>query len=213
MIQEFKVYEELFEEIDKKTSIKLDIYVIGGAALLYRGIKPATKDIDIVVRTEEEFEELKKLLYDFGFTDSKNRNGYERLNLAIKVKRDDIEIDLFLNKICSKFSFSHKMLKRSEKVSSYDKVTVLLGSNEDIFAFKTITQRPGDIDDCVALAKRGLEWEIILTEIKSQVESSGQDIWITWINDRLIDLEEKGVEIPILDETNRLSEKYYESNL
>jgi hypothetical protein len=82
MIQEFKIYEKLFEEIDKKTFIKLDIYVIGGAALLYREIKPATKDIDIVVRSEEEIRELSRILYSMNFKDFFGGKGYENFEIS-----------------------------------------------------------------------------------------------------------------------------------
>ena len=58
MIEQFSVYELLFNEINKLIKIDTNIYVIGGAVLLYRDIKPATKDMDIVVDTKEEFNEL-----------------------------------------------------------------------------------------------------------------------------------------------------------
>jgi len=102
------------------------------------------------------------------------------------------------------------MIKRSEEIMSLNKVKIYLSSNEDVFSFKTMTERPGDLDDCVSLAQRGLDWNTILVEIKSQIEISGKDVWITWINERLIDLEEKGVNIPILDQTNKLAITYME---
>jgi hypothetical protein len=213
MIQEFKVYQELFEKIDKKTSIKLDLYVIGGAALLYREIKPATKDIDIVVKTKEEIRELSRILYSMGFTDFFGRKGYENFEIGKQLEKKDIRVDIFLNKVCLKFYFSNKMVNRSERIMKFSNIAISLASNEDIFAFKTMTiDRNDDINDCIALAKRGLEWGIILEEIKSQIKESGEDKWICWINETLIKLDEKGVEIPILDKTDRLTQVYNEAN-
>jgi len=212
MIENFSDYESLFNKINQLSKLNIDIYVIGGAALLYREIKPSTKDIDIVVNTREEFDELTRALKILNFRDfSPQITGYDNFNLAKKLKNEDMHIDIFLKEICSKFSFSKEMVKRSEKIISLDKIKIYLSSNEDIFSFKTMTERPGDLDDCISLAQRGLDWNVILIEMKSQIKNSGKDIWITWINERLIDIEEKGIVIPILDQTNKLAITYNES--
>jgi len=209
MIEHFIAYEELFKKVDELSELGIDLYVIGGAVLLYRDLKPSTKDIDIVVNTRSEFDELIKVLYKLGFDDhSPPVRGYEHFTLGKKLKYDDLHIDIFLKQVCSKFSFSKGMTTRSEAIISLDKVNVHLSSNEDVFSFKTMTERPGDLDDCVSLAQRGLDWDVILAEINSQIVISGKDVWITWINERLIDLEAKGVNIPILDEINDLATDY-----
>lgn len=212
MIETFTTYQTLFEEINQNIQTHLDIYVIGGAVLLHRDIKPSTKDIDIIVDTKSEFDELIRILRSLDFTDfTPNVAGYENFKLGRQMKQGDLQIDIFLKEVCSKFTFSKEMIRRSENIISLDNVKVYLSSNEDVFAFKTMTDRPGDLDDCIALAQRGLEWEVIFDEIISQIKLSGKDIWITWINERLINLEERGVVIPILDKTDKLSVQYLES--
>jgi hypothetical protein len=172
-------------------------------------LKPSTKDIDIVVNTQSEFNELIKVLKKLNFEDyNPPFCGYKHFNLGKKLKNGDMHIDIFLKDVCSKVSFSKGMIKRSEEIMSLNKVKIYLSSNEDVFSFKTMTERPGDLDDCVSLAQRGLDWNTILVEIKSQIEISGKDVWITWINERLMDLEEKGVNIPILNQTNKLAITY-----
>ncbi|MBT4825025.1 hypothetical protein HN695_00220 [Candidatus Woesearchaeota archaeon] len=208
MIKQFIAYESLFKEIDQLSELDIHIYVIGGAVLLYRDIKPATKDIDIVVNTKQEFDELIRVLHHLGFEDTSLKIGYDNFNLDKQLKKGDIHIDVFQKEICSKFSFSETMIKRSEEIISLNKVKIYLSSNEDVFSLKTMTERPGDLDDCVSLSQRGLDWDVILIEIKSQIENSGKNIWITWINERLLDLEEKGVSVPILDKTNGLACNY-----
>ena len=47
MISDFKQIEELFKKVDQQLKNNIDIYIIGGAVLLYQGLKSATKDIDI----------------------------------------------------------------------------------------------------------------------------------------------------------------------
>ncbi|WP_156161359.1 MULTISPECIES: hypothetical protein [unclassified Methanosarcina] len=86
-------------------------------------------------------------------------------------------------------------------------------SNEDVFLFKIMTERSGDIEDCISLAKRGVVWEIILDELKNQIKLSGQNVWITWVGERPGILADEGLYIPILEEVEKLSEGYYENEL
>ena len=67
MITTFKEIEELFAEINNSMSKKVKVYVIGGAALLRRGMKAATKDIDLVVETKNEFFEIQNALNKLKF--------------------------------------------------------------------------------------------------------------------------------------------------
>ena len=53
MISDFKEINRLLEEINESLAQKVHFFIIGGAMLLYHGIKPATKDIDIIVETQE----------------------------------------------------------------------------------------------------------------------------------------------------------------
>ena len=62
MISEFSQLNELFEEIDKSLKRKVHFYVIGGAMLLYHGLKDFTKDVDIIVDSKEEYLESEKIL-------------------------------------------------------------------------------------------------------------------------------------------------------
>ena len=55
MISKFKRIEELFYEIDENLTDKVNVYIIGGAALLFEGLKPATKDIDLILKDKDEF--------------------------------------------------------------------------------------------------------------------------------------------------------------
>jgi hypothetical protein len=49
----FKEIDELLQETPETE--KLEIYVIGGIVLLKQGLKPATKDIDLVVLNVNDF--------------------------------------------------------------------------------------------------------------------------------------------------------------
>ena len=55
MIFKFEQLDEVFSEIDNLLNEKVHFYVIGGAVMLYHGLKVGTKDVDIVVYSQKEF--------------------------------------------------------------------------------------------------------------------------------------------------------------
>ena len=73
-----------------------------------------------------------------------------------------------------------------------------------------MTEREGDLEDCIALAQRELHWGTILSELKEQIEHLNNPVWITWVGERLDILKERGLNIPIMGEVNKLREKYFE---
>ena len=48
----------------------------------------------------------------------------------------------------------------------------------------------------------------VIKGVKSQIRSSGNNVWITWIGERLEILEDRGLTIPMMKEVNRLCEEY-----
>ena len=102
-----------------------------------------------------------------------------------------------------------KIKKRANNIINLKHLKIFLCSNEDIFIFKSLTEREGDIEDNISLIKQGINWDIILEELISQIKISGQAIWITWVGERLDLLEEKGINIPIMKEINRLRDEYF----
>ena len=74
-----------------------------------------------------------------------------------------------------------------------------------------MTEREGDLEDCINLAKKGLDWDIILHELKGQVKDSKKDVWITWIGERLDLLEDRGLAISIKKDIDKMTLAYYEA--
>ena len=192
MISEFKELKYLFEEIDERLKEKVHIYIIGGAVLLYKGLKTATKDVDIVLLEKDEYDNFKKTLLSIRFKKKEPTEEYKNMEINDILVRDDFRIDLFYRTVCKKFIFSNEMKKRAEKIIPISHLNIYISSNEDIFLFKSLTIRKGDLDDCITLAKRDLDWNVIFNEIQNQIKISKQPVWITWIGERLDLLVEKG---------------------
>ncbi|MBU1201964.1 MAG: hypothetical protein KJ583_00450 [Nanoarchaeota archaeon] len=210
MITDFKQIADLFKEIDKVTYHKIKIYTIGGAVLLEQGLKIATKDIDVVVETKNEFIDLQHSLQKIGFNQQIPGKEYSRMNLSQIFQRGEFRIDLFEKEVCGRFSLSKGMIDRARKVISLDHIEVYLCSNEDIFLFKTMTDREGDLTDCESIVVAAVEWNIIIDELKSQINMSKQDVWITWVGERLDILEDRGMIIPIMNDLNVIRNKFFD---
>lgn len=211
MISDFKRIEDLFIELNKSLHKKADVYVIGGGALLRRRLKEATKDIDLVVATRLELIEIQVALVKINFRPQIPGREYRHMDLSQIFQREDFRIDLFEKTVCGKFSLSESMMQRSEKVISLSHLNVFLCSNEDIFLFKTMTERDGDLNDCVSIASfQKPDWNVILGELKSQIKQSRQDVWVTWVGERFDLLVGRGLDIPIMDEVDKLREAFFD---
>lgn len=208
MITSYNQIEKFFNEINRLINKEIRLYVIGGAALLRRELKDGTKDIDLVVNTQAEFKEFHIALEKLEFKTKIPGREYKHMNISQIFQKDEFRIDLFDKKVCSKFSLTDGMIKRAEQTQNLEKLKIFHCSNEDLLLFKTMTERDGDIDDCIKIAMQGIDWKIVLTELQEQIKQSKQDVWITWVGERLDILEEKGLEIPILKEVNILRKKY-----
>ena len=209
MVSNFNDLNKLFKEIDENLKEKVCFYVIGGAVMLYHKLKTSTKDVDIVVDSLEEFKAMEKYLKELGFELKIPTIEYKKFDLNQIFVRDDYRIDLFQRTVCKGFILSKNMMKRAENIINLNNLSVSLCSTTDIFMFKTFTERSGDIDDCILLAEKKIDWKSMLIEIKDQIKTSGQKVWIIYMGERLDLLEEKALVIPIIKDINALREEYF----
>lgn len=209
MISEFKQITDVLEEVDKQLANQVNIYLIGGGMMLYHKLKIITKDVDIVVETNREFKAFEDALIKIGFLGRIPTKEYSKVDLSQILERGDYRIDLFKKTVCKGFSLTESMKRRATEVLKQRHLTLYLCSPEDIFMFKTFTERDTDIDDCMAITQKKLNWNAILEEITAQIKNSGNPVWITWIGERLDILEEKGLFIPIMSQVNKLREAYF----
>jgi len=210
MITEFGEILSLFAEISKFVEDDVNVYLIGGGALMYHESKRLTKDIDIVVRTDSEYDAVRNAFTDLGFASDIPGGAYGRLSIPGILTRGVFRVDLFCKEVCGKFSLSEGMVKRARTVERFGRVALHVCSVEDILLFKCMTEREGDLDDCVSINRRHVvDWDVVLKEAKEQ-SRMGQDVWITWITVRLEDLEDAGIRVPIMKDMRDLSDKYIE---
>ncbi|PIU22572.1 MAG: hypothetical protein COT14_00485 [Candidatus Diapherotrites archaeon CG08_land_8_20_14_0_20_30_16] len=209
MISNFESIKSLFVELDKNVESKINVYMLGGGALLFYGSKPETKDIDLVCDANDYFK-LYFALKRIGFIAKNPSRGYLRLNIAEILVRDDFRIDLFNNKVCGNLSLSDTIKTRSKLAIDLKNLKLYCFSPEDIFVFKSITERDGDILDSEKIIQIGIDWSIIYSEILSQIKEHDKEAWVTYFVGRLEALIDKGFDIPIYKDSRKLAEEYYD---
>jgi hypothetical protein len=190
-----------FDKLDSKAKKRIALYLIGGGAMAFYGLKVATKDIDIILTNQENLNSLQAALGSMGYKEPNpvviTRPYNEMQTSAILENKDGFRWDLFLTKVCGKLTLSAEMQKRATSLYQGNKLKVLIASKEDLFLFKAITTRDADLDDTRILAQSGLNWETIAQECKSQ--SQGSDVcWEDALYQNLQELKAKyGIEAPI----------------
>ena len=179
-------YPKLFEKIGKNLQRKTKAFLIGGENMRIKGLKVRTKDIDIVVENQKDFNSIKNALTKLGYKPKGNVNfSTEDFRLhpsTIMEHTNRSRIDLFTKKILKTLSLSSKMISRAE-LADFSNLHLGILKNEDIFLLKSITSREGDIQDMASLidinhTKKGkftqiyFNWDIVWNEIKEQEKKS-----------------------------------------
>jgi len=198
MISSTKDLGSLFDEIGKELGKKVTLYVFGGAALMFAGLKDATKDIDVVLANEGELSAFVDALKKLGFGSAPLTGEYKNLKLAGIYNRKNDRFDVFLKVICGQLSLSENMITRSKIRQQHGRLSASVLSFEDIFLLKSVFSRAGDYEDCVALFKTGINWGTIYDEITEQRKGSEFNVWKTYLLERIEEMQTKEhIRVPI----------------
>ncbi len=196
-------------EVSKFIARPLTINLIGGCALSFKGYKTATKDVDIVLLSRDNFEMLNKAIISAGFKlETDLEDEFYLTAFAVYIKGDS-RIDVFLKHVGKMLAFTPKMAERATIYKRLGNLTIKLTSNEDIFLFKSMTPRPEDIKDCELLIGTSLDWNVIFDEIVEQ--SKAKDKWFFWTFEKVCMIEnESNITIPIKTKLFELVKKHWQ---
>ena len=90
-----------FDKLDAIAKRPLVLYLIGGGAMAFYGLKVATKDIDIILTNQEDLNSLQSALVATGYKEPNpiviTRPYNEMQTSAILENKDGFRWDLFLN--------------------------------------------------------------------------------------------------------------------
>ncbi len=167
--------ETLFNEIGRALPKKLIVYAIGGTAMMLRGLKGETLDIDLVFdkgRDRKLFIETLETM-KFRKDDKRVIETYglkKNTPTMLRLESGDFIFDLFLNKIISSI-FSDGMKQRATQTHEFSRNLVIkVADPNDILIMKSVTGRAKDNEDIISIINNNkLNWDVILEEAKEQV--------------------------------------------
>lgn len=136
------------EEIGKRIAKPIKIYLIGGCAMSFRGLKESTKDVDIVFKNKEHLNLFLDALFGVQyFQPVQIKIEHEKLEpMRVYENKDGFHLDLFIEKVVGKLHLSDSMIARAELYKSYESLSVYLLSKEDIFLFKGLASESRERD-------------------------------------------------------------------
>ncbi|MDB9281592.1 nucleotidyltransferase [Halorubrum ezzemoulense] len=197
-----------FSELANLIDDDFTVYLIGGGALTLEGLKNATKDIDLIVREESELRQLWNVLTSAGYKPKEDLGEeYDELGAAFILEKDHRRFDVFHEQVAGVISLSDSMVSRSRHLFEEDGLSVRMVSLNDIFLFKAVANREDDVEDMVRIAQAGIEDDVVVEEIMSQLDLLGSDDFIGAMKQKLERLEDRGFVFDIHDEVNELYDR------
>ena len=197
-----------FSELADLINDDLTVYLIGGGALTLEELKNATKDIDLIVRRESELKQLWSVLTSAGYEPQEDiAEEYDELEAAFILEKDRRRFDVFHEQVAGVIYLSDSMISRSRHLFDEDGLSVRMVSLDDIFLFKAVANREDDVEDMVRIAQGGIDDDVIVEEIMTQLELLGSDDFIGAMKQKLDRLEDQGFVFDIHREVNELYER------
>jgi len=192
----------VLRELGEKLSTTVHAYLFGGANLLLRGLKKATKDLDVVVEDEGDFSKLRGALLASGFRPLGEKElspSDRKLNPSgIYVAKGLLRFDLFTKVICNALFLTDEMKSRAETMA-FGKLVLHLLSLEDVFLLKSITEREGDLEDMATIIRRGgaLRWDEILKTYLTEEEVIKKHFCFTMLDNIELLQRREGIDVPL----------------
>lgn len=194
--------EATLRELGRRLDSTVHAYLFGGANLLLRGLKKATKDLDLVVETKEDFSKLRDALLSLNFRSLKGNEmtpSDKKLNPSgIYVAENLPRFDLFTKTICNAFSLIGE-IKERVKAMVFGKLVLHLLSLEDVLLLKSITDREGDLEDMGTIVRLGgdLNWNEVLKTYFKEEEKAKRHFCLAMLDNIELLQQREGVTIPI----------------
>ena len=99
-MMDIKQQEDMFLAIGNTLQRKIEIYAIGGTAMMLRGLKNSTLDVDLVFNKKTDREEFMDALRKLGAKESDATIVYGlKNNTPLMFTLNNCRFDLFMNKI------------------------------------------------------------------------------------------------------------------
>lgn len=207
------ISEDFFTRLGRALDNRVKAYLFGGAAMMLRGYKAATVDIDLAVRSRGDLAYLDKALRLMGYklVGDPNEGSLEGGVPRVYSDGEYPRVEVFLDKIFGKVTVTESMLRVGE-MREYGNLILVVASDEDSVLLKLLTGRLRDLMDAELIIRgrgRPLNWDRIVEEIIEQYGIMRSYIGITFFDGIRDLIEVKGIFIPrnVVKKFRALAEK------
>ena len=143
----------------------LDLFAIGGTAMVLKNIKESTKDIDFL--TTESYEKIKKLFILAGL---KEESSEKICNIW---RLDKIRIDIFYSGFIMGIQFPEDWKEKSEKIKEIGKIKLYILNWYDLIITKISRSETRDIEDILKIIEsQKLDFKFLKKRYYSIAETS-----------------------------------------
>ena len=168
---------ELIESISKFIEKEIKMYALGGTALTILNIKKSTKDIDINIESNGEYQYICKIFDDLGF----DRKGIRWIS------QEGLAFDMFHGSNILGTELLPDCIDKSKFIKSFGNIKFYILPLEDIIISKLARGDPRDFDDI----KRILEVEKInLRKLVHRYKKTMENSIVANYQQKLLDLIE-----------------------
>ena len=177
-----EAFPNLFKDVGNNLSKNVVVYLLGGENMRLKGLKPTTKDCDLVVTNESDYHTIQKVLIKMKYREIKNDSFTKedmRINpMCIFIHATRSRFDIFIQQIANLLYLTDTMKQRAV-FEEFEHLQLGILSNEDVFILKAVTDREGDLQDMFALIqnkgnmtyhKQNFDWGIVWNELLKQVQ-------------------------------------------
>ena len=138
---------ETFLQLIADLNEKIELFAIGGTAMVLKNIKESTKDIDFL--TTANYEDIKRL---FNLAGLKEESSSQVCNIW---KLNNLRIDIFYSQFIMGTALPEDWKELSEHVRDIGKVRLFILNWYDIIITKIARSEPRDIEDILTIIKKG----------------------------------------------------------
>ena len=202
-----KDQEDMFKLIASYLERDIEVYAIGGTAMMFFGYKTTTKDIDLVFDSKKDMGEFVRVLNELGYSEKSMKGIYDKKRRDFKSKpkmfsRGEERFDLFLKSVFG-FEFTERLKENIKQRRDFiDKKELIINilPKEYTILLKLVTNREKDFEDIKDIIEKDkdIDWDVLVKEAIEQRKNNG------WI---LLDLEEK---MKDLKKITLIKSKYFE---
>ncbi len=141
----------------------LELFALGGTAMVLKGIKEATRDIDFI--TAEPYEKIKRLFIRAGLKEEQSGKACNAWRLQ------ETRIDIFYDGFILGVPFPQDWRQLSEKLQDIGSVHLFILNWYDIIITKIARSELRDIDDIIAILRsQNLDFRVLKQRYYSLAE-------------------------------------------